>query len=278
MIDVDHVPAPIRASHRIVLWKHERRGDRLTKVPYQPARPTVRAAVDRPRTWGTFPVALVAVLDGRAAGLGIVLGAGLVGVDLDHCRVAAAITDEALAIVRALDSYSEVSPSGTGVHVLMRGTLPAGGRRKGPVEMYSDLRFFTVTGAHVAGTPATIEERTAELAAVHRRIFGTNGTHQQAPRPPTGRPPNVDDAQVLERARAARNGGKFRALWSGDTSGYPSHSEADQALCTMLAFWTGGDAARMDALFRRSALMRPKWDAPRGAATYGQLTIHRALR
>ena len=277
MIAIDRLPRELRESPRAVVWRYELRDGRRTKVPYQPARPWVRAAVDRPATWGPFAAALATARRGAADGVGVVLGDGLVGVDLDHCRIAAAITDEALAIIRVLHSYTEVSPSGTGVHILARGRLPPGGRRKGPVEIYCDGRFFTITGARVGGTPAAIEERTAALAVLHRQIFGTNGMRQQAPHPPAGLPPNLDDAQLLERARAARNGAKFTALWSGDTSGYSSHSEADQALCNMLAFWTAGDAARVDRLFRASGLCRPKWDARRGERSYGERTITAAI-
>jgi primase-polymerase (primpol)-like protein len=86
-----------------------------------------------------------------------------------------------------------------------------------------------------------------------------------------------DDAHTLARAYAARNGAKFGALWRGDWSGYPSQSEADQALCNHLAFWTQGDPAAIDRLFRRSGLYRDKWDTRRGDATYGSRTIATAL-
>jgi primase-polymerase (primpol)-like protein len=204
------------------------------------------------------------------------LGDGLVGVDLDHCRdhATGAIAAPARAIIDALASYTEISPSDTGMHVLVHGTLPPGRRRTGPIEMYDAGRYFTVTGAHLMGTPMAIEERTAALAALHRQLFPAS-TWQPAPR--ASGVLNLDDAQVLARAHAARNGTKFAALWQGDTSGYPSHSEADQALCNLLAFWTGGNAAQMDRLFRQSGLYREKWDSRRGAETYGVHTIARAL-
>src|SRR5207244_2269479 len=150
-----------------------------------------------------------AVAAGKAAGPGIVLGDGLVGVDLDHCRdpETGAIEPWALAIVKELASYTEASPSRTGVHVLAHGTLPPGGRRKGRVEMYAEGRYFTVTGQHLAGTPTTIEERTVALAALHARIFGTNGHSQRhAPRPVGPGMLEHDDATLLKRAHAARNG------------------------------------------------------------------------
>ena len=94
---------------------------------------------------------------------------------------------------------------------------------------------------------------------------------------PVWHPVRADDATLIARAQAARNGQKFASLWRGDAGGYASRSEADLALCGILAFWTGGETSRIDRLFRASGLMREKWDEPRGDATYGARTIARAL-
>jgi putative DNA primase/helicase len=277
-IDCTRLPREVRESTRAVIWKYEQRGARRTKVPYVPRRPFVRASVDDPSTWGTFDAALAAVRAGRADGAGVVLGKGyLAGVDDDDCldAITGAFDASALAIVRALDSYTEVTPSGRGLHVLVHGTLPPGRRRHGHIEMYDELRFFTVTGQHVPGAPRRIYERTAALAALHASVFGDGGE----PRPVQRRsaPVEQNDAALLAYARAARNGHKFAALYAGDTSAYRSPSEADLALCNLLTFWTGGDAVRIDALFRGSGLMRGKWDERRGTQTYGERTIALAL-
>ena len=90
-------------------------------------------------------------------------------------------------------------------------------------------------------------------------------------------PTDVDDDALLTHARTAKNGDLFSRLWSGDRASYDSPSEADQALCSLLAFWTGADADRMDRWFRASGLCRDKWDARRGDTTYGQRTIATAI-
>jgi primase-polymerase (primpol)-like protein len=278
-VTVAPLPCEIRDSTRAVAWCYEHvKGDRWTKVPYQPRRPRVKASSTDPATWGAFAEALAVVRAGKADGVGIVLvGDGLCGVDLDHVRDGGTrtVATDAAAIVRQVHSYTEVSPSGTGLRVFAWGTLPPGGRKKGGVEVYDRARFLTVTGAHVPGTPRTIEERTAELATLHRQVFGAPAA-PSAPRRSSA-PPDLDDARLLERAHAARNGSSFAALWAGDTSAYGSHSEADLALCNALAFWTGGDAARVGRLFRQSGLYRPKWDAGRSGLTYGDRTIACAL-
>ncbi len=95
---------------------------------------------------------------------------------------------------------------------------------------------------------------------------------------------SLDDAELVRRATAAANGAKFARLWEGDTNGYATsgnegRSEADLALCSLLAFWCGPDEDRIDALFRRSGLMRPKWDERHygNGRTYGQGTISKVL-
>ena len=88
-------------------------------------------------------------------------------------------------------------------------------------------------------------------------------------------PPAPDSR--LNLIRFGKNGAAFFRLWSGCTDGYSSHSEADLALCSHLAFWTGRDAALMDSMFRQSGLMRDKWDRQQSGTTYGAITIQKAI-
>ncbi len=145
--------------------------------------------------------------------------------------------------------------------------------------MYCERRYFTVTGAHVDGTPTTIEACPA-LASLHAELSAPKPSSpvSQQHATPAGDLSTSDEA-LLEKAMHAKNSATFRALWQGDTSGYASQSEAELALCNLLAFWTGKDASRMDRLFRRSALYRrEKWDRPaRSGELYGQGTIQLAL-
>jgi putative DNA primase/helicase len=207
-----------------------------------------------------------AVERGEYDGIGFEFTPPYVGVDLDHCRdaVTGEIEDFAPDVISHLNSYTEASPSGTGVHIIMKGTLPAGRRRMGPVERYDTARFFTVTGDHINGTSAAVEERSQELQALHEALFPAEATNERA----AGQAPApestfnlLSDVEIIEKASTAANGNKFKQLWSGDWQGrYPSQSEADEALCCELAFWTGKDAGRMDGLFRQSGLYRKKWE------------------
>jgi primase-polymerase (primpol)-like protein len=173
------------------------------------------------------------------------------------------------------DTYAETSPSGQGIKLFLRGEKPEGKCRRdlpgGHVELYGKERYFTVTGERYNGAPAEVQYRDPELKALHERLF--QHEERRAPASPP-RPVELADAELLNRMFAARNGAEVRALWEGDTSAHGGDaSRADLALCSRLAFWTGGDAARIDALFRLSGLMRPKWER----TDYRQATIAKAL-
>ncbi|SEP15447.1 hypothetical protein SAMN04487948_11731 [Halogranum amylolyticum] len=154
------------------------------------------------------------------------------------------------------------------------------------IECYDKARFFTVTGDRVTGTPTAVSQRQDALEAIHREYIAEE-TPTQATDTPTGvtqrdkttSSTSLDDETLVEKASNASNGAKFDRLWNGSTSGYDSNSEADMALCCLLAFWSGGDAAQMDQLFRQSGLIREKWDEVHYAdgSTYGEKTIERAI-
>jgi putative DNA primase/helicase len=274
------VPEELRERQQWVCWRYEQRdGTPLTKVPHSPQGGP--ASVTDATTWASYEVAVRAFQERDHAGVGFVLSQDdpFTAIDLDVCRnpQTGELERWAQEIVGAFDSYAEVSPSGRGIHVFVRGELPPGGNKRGLIEMYSTSRFLTFSGNHIAGTPLTIEERGAKLAQLHRRVFGepTNTNRHTQPGPGNDLP----DTEVLARAGRASNGEAFDKLWGGDTSNYSSKSEADLALCSRLAFWTGGDPGRVDKLFRRSGLYRRKWDERHygDGRTYGQATIEKAL-
>ena len=151
------IPLRLRERDQWVVWRAEQRDGKPTKVPYSIAHPSRRASVDDPASWGRFDDAMhvQARASLRLDGVGYVLTAadGLVGIDLDHCRdrESGAVEPWALAIVTRIDSYTEISPSGTGLRIFARGTLPPTGRRKDRIEMYGSGRYLTLTGHRFSG-------------------------------------------------------------------------------------------------------------------------------
>src|ERR1017187_5220414 len=261
-----NVPDELKTVPNWVCYSMENRAgqSKPTKVPYNPTTGDHAKAND-PSTWNDYETCVDAVERGEFDGIGFEFSPPYVGVDLDRCRdvKTGEIEEWASNVIGHLDSYTEASPSGTGVHIIVKGTLPPGRRRTGPIEMYSDARFFTVTGDHIAGVPRTVEPRFVELRELHAALFPPEEASEAipAPQPLESQTNMLSDAEIVAKASAAANGQKFKALWSGNWQGtYPSQSEADEALCCELAFWTGRDTARMDALFRQSGLYRQKWE------------------
>ena len=276
--DMDTGTHNITDLRQWLCWRQEEREGKLTKIPYSPVTGH-RASSTNPETWAGYQKAVRACKEQGYGGVGFVFTSedDLCGVDLDGCLnpEIGEIEGWAQEIIGELDSYTEISPSGTGVHILLRGELPEGRNRKGRFEAYDRGRYFTVTGKHLSGTPQSIESRQEELHGVVRRMFG--GDSANGHRESTGAFEPVDnglsDTVIVQKALAASNGERFGCLWTGNMSEYGSHSEADLALCGMLAFWTGGDATRIDSLFRQSGLYRKKWDRE----DYRNRTIAEAL-
>ncbi len=236
------------------------------------------ADITKPETWSSFDRAMAVLQKNKNyKGLGFVLGDGIFGIDLDHViNGEGEIEPWADEIISRMDTYTELSPSGTGVHIYARGRIPAKDRKNGNIEMYDERRYFTVTGRPY-GVLKPLAERTKEAAAIHRQYLKRD--HREAPVIPaaSSRVAASDVQDLITRAGNARNGEKFTQLYRGITAGYASQSQADQALCNILAFYAGGDRSLIDAAFRSSGLMRSKWDSRRGPTTYGEMTIGKAV-
>lgn len=268
-MNVAAIPVELRERPQWVVWRREEREGKPTKIPYR-ADAGGRASSTDPSTWSGFDAALAAAEALAVDGIGFVFSSAdpYVGVDLDD------LDADAGAVMLALDSYAERSVSGRGAHVIVKARLNGHPRhRSGPIEIYDEGRYFVVTGDHLAGTPETIEERQAELEMVLAEFLPAPEPRQLSNALDSSDPVDLDDQELLEKAKRVPNGPNFERLWNGDTSGYPSQSEADLALCDLLVYWFGRDPARIDRLFRSSGLYRPKWDRD----DYRERTIKKAI-
>lgn len=281
------IPTELRDAARWIVWKWHREGDRWRKPPCDPSKPRGKQFIDHsdPQCWLSLDAARR--LNHRGGdGVGFSLGregyADLVGVDFDHCldELGNIINPDVKRLVEALDSYTERTPSGDGLHVWVKGTIPAAGRRKDEagIEFYAKDRYLTVTGRHLDGTPTGIHGRQKALNALWDELFGdARPKAQTRPKSKPNGHAKLSDDELIEKARRAKDGDKFKALFdAGDTSGYGGDdSAADLALLSRLAFWTNRDAERMETMFGRSALgQRDKWtDRP----DYRKRTIAKAI-
>jgi len=187
-----------------------------------------------------------------------------VGIDLDDCRFSGEIDEEMKDIIEKLDSYTEISPSGNGLHIIARcediDELETVKNSDIGVEIYPKDRYFTVTG-DVINQVDEIPYRDEEIRDLidEYQVEEEDNEFEKKSFEPVEEFEDLDDKELLEKAFNAKNGDKFKRLWEGDISDYPSHSEADLALMSLLAFWTNCDRHRMERLFSKSGLDRDKW-------------------
>lgn len=275
----EQIPKELKALPNWICWDavpDEKRG-KIKKVPIN-ALTGGGAMSNNPSTWCDFDTAVRA--SEKHSGIGFMFGGcPYFGVDIDGKEEELEAYQRGengniiSEFISTLQSYTEISQSGKGIHIICRGKLPKRGRRKGSVEMYEDGRFFVMTG-NSCSEYESIAECSDSIKPLHEKYIG-GGREPQAKVRPAVSLSSADD--IVKAAAGAKNGGKFVALYGGDTTGYTSSSEADMALCSILAFWTGCDASKMDVIFRSSGLMREKWDRPQSGSTYGALTIQKAI-
>ncbi|MGO8684777.1 MAG: phage/plasmid primase, P4 family [Thermoleophilia bacterium] len=172
----EHIPAELRDLEQWLCWRREQRGGKSTKVPVDPNTGAL-AKTNDPATWGSYDDALVAVERFKCNGIGFVFGPDdpYAGVDLDDCiDEDGALGRMAQEIVDGFATYTEVSPSGKGLHCILRAKVPSGARKQGllggqPVEVYSEGRFFCMTGNSITnGTP--INDAQPQLEGLCQRL------------------------------------------------------------------------------------------------------------
>ena len=261
---IENVPEELKGLKQWVCWVG---ADKLPKNPATGGN----AMSNNPDTWGSFEQAVKAVDTFGFDGIGFMFANGYFGVDLDHVLDNTDFVDE---FVETLQSYTEISKSGDGIHIICRGALPEGKRRSGSVEMYSKGRYFICTGNLYNPKYTQIRDCTESIKVLHSKYLPSD-----VPQIETRRiePIDLDDREIIDKARNSKSGWLFNALLQGNWQGaYGSQSEADIAFCNQLAFWTQKNTRQMDRIFRNSGLFRKKWDENRGGKTYGAITIAKA--
>ena len=286
-VQPENIPAALRERAQWVLWNYWKDSSgKWTKPPYSPTGKKI--SITDPDNWMSFDEAFehYKEIDHRFAGIGFALadGGGIAGIDLDGCTV-----DQAKELM--VDTYTEISPSGNGVRQIMFGKKPEGTGSKvsAPIdgvkvlEVYDSQRYLTITGAIVSGYPVDLERVNGQLTDLCHKwlVEAEKGTGAAAERTVdiAGWKPVIADDDVLGAMSSASNWDKVKTLWDGDSG--DDHSAADLALCNHLAFWCAGNPRQINSLFRKSGLMRDKWNKVHrkkgGDATYGQMTIEQAI-
>ncbi len=252
------LPEVLRGRHQWVRWRIESTepGRAPTKIPYDCNGGRRASSVDS-TTWGSFSdaVAALAKAPGDFDGIGFVFTADddLCGVDLDGCLADGELKPEAAEIVRRFDTYTEVSPSGTGVKLFLCGRLPAGCGHKRPartfahVEAYDRGRYFTVTGRRLEGTPTEVQPRQEALDW----LVATYLAPRAKAAPPANLAPNASGDRV-QRCRA------YLAKCPDAISGQGGHDATFRAACECFRFGlSDAEAAEVMAWYNQSKCSPP---------------------
>ena len=271
------IPQELKEYNQWVLWKLESNIEgRTTKMPY--SKRGSKASVSDPSTWMSFEDAYATYTNSTEeySGLGFVFSDSdpFIGFDWDHvCDPETKEFDPGIPEeIKNLNSYAEISQSGKGAHVIAKGTMPGSKHRKDAREIYDRGRFFVVTGNHIEGTPLTINEATHDaVMSVYSKIDSSSNDGESIEESKQ----RLTDSAVIEKCKNAANGDLFDSLYGGNwhlCGGYDSQSNADLALCNLLAVYTR-DPRQIDRIFSGSGLYRDKWDR----TDYKDRTISKAL-
>ncbi len=278
-----NIPDELKLTNQWVLWRIEKRNGKETKVPYQ-ADGLMAKSNDR-RTWSSFNGAANTYLNGGYDGIGFMFSKEdpFIGLDLDKCIADGKYSDLAEEISEMMDSYTEISPSGKGIHIIVKGELPIDkgtGNKSSSLglEIYRHGRYFTFTGN--SQNVSEVMERTDELRVLFQKYFSEKEKKVQSyKKPAINSTQNLSNAELWERMFRSSNGLAIRSLFDGQLIN-GDHSSTDIALCNHLAFWTNKNAFQMDSMFRESSLIREKWYKQHSSdgRTYGEMTIENAIR
>lgn len=290
------IPQELKDLRKWATWIYttDRDGVRR-KFPIVVGTDRLGARINEPMHWVKYEHAEMYYGKRRHQGVVFALTGDYTLVDLDWKETGSReVPQSVLDLIEYFDSYTEVSTSGMGLHILVRGDLPQEYKHRFTlpgvgVEIYSRSRFCSMTGAvlddrgEIKDGQALIDSFGGYIADtfnvdIYRPVVIRNEVKDRTPVPLT-------DEEIIERAYASKNGAEFQDLYEGDVSRYTFVGEngrtpADLALVLKLFFWTNGDVERIDRMFRNSGLMRAKWDKVHSSdgRTYGQLTIDSAER
>jgi putative DNA primase/helicase len=263
-----------------LVWE-EKRG-KFTKVPYN-ATTGEKAKSNDESTWCDFETALLA--SPFYDGLGFFFKPPYFGIDIDNVkeeidRYKAGDHEENIVseFIEMMCSYTEYSVSGTGIHIISKGKLPVGGRRKGNVEMYDSGRFFAMTGNIASDYQKVTDDDYGKVGYLHNKYIAKSEISESRGTIPQMTGVDIPESEIIRIACNSKNGMRFKLFLDGGWEQfYTSQSEADMAFANDLAFWSNRDFSKMDSIFRSSSLYREKWDEKRSNSTYGTDTLNKAI-
>lgn len=285
----ERIPAELRELKQWGLFRRQwnEKKNKFDKYPINPFTGYAGKSNDE-STWSDFETAVSAMQAYQMDGLAFYFKAPYIGIDLDHkaedlesMSLGQTNGNDVWEFLNSTRSYAELSMSGEGIHIIARGDIPGTRRRniKTEVEMYSDGRFFAITG-NTFGQYSQVNDVPIEQMEYLYSHYLEDTTNKIVPLrngQTVFKSHDLTTFEVLQKASESKQGKQFDELMAGDWSHYGSQSEADMAFANMLAFWTAKDFHQMDEIFRDSGLYRDKYDEKHGKTTYGVQLLNKAI-
>jgi len=281
----ESIPQELKDLKQWIVWKLEiSKDERLTKIPYRIDLPGAHASTTNPKSWTTFKNAVFTFENEKGYnGIGFVFTENdpYIAIDFDKCieKETGLIYPSTEQDVLSLNSYTEVSQSGSGIHVIGKGVNPdpeGKGSKKGNFEMYSKDRYFAITGNIYQNFPSIINNIPfTHLDTIYKKYLLNLSKETKPKTIQEFKARNnlfLGDDEIVSICEKANNSIKFNSLWRGNTSGYSSQSESELALCNILAFYTK-DTNQLQRLLRSSGMYRKKMDR----VDYIGMTIKKSL-
>lgn len=239
-----NLPERMKNLNQWLLWRLENNRKVPLNTSYRKTDPTKGFS---------FSDVITAYDSARCNGLGFTVGNGIVCVDVDHCIIDNKLSNVAQQLVNELQTYTEVSQSGTGLHLFYIDTeAPAVGRKSNQLEIYSHKHYIAMTGNNIGSSDlAVLPGKTAELL---EKYFPKRSEAERSETEQTEPEYELPDAEILDRASLLYPVKFDNLFYNGDTTGYSSNSEADGALLTILATLTSCNVPQMTRLFFQSKL------------------------
>lgn len=278
------IPEELQELKQWCCFKLQQRGEKMTKIPIDANTGGLGKSNDE-STWATFEVAMDAIDTFNCDGIGFYFKPPYFGIDIDNVREeieryqSGDHEDNIVSeFIEMMCSYTEYSVSGNGIHIIAKGELPKGGRRKGNVEMYDSGRFFAMTGNIISNYSRVEDDDYGKVGYLHNKYIAKSEVTESSVSHSTQKGVDIPEAEIIQIACNSKNGMRFKLFMSGGWEQfYDSQSEADMAFANDLAFWTNRNFNKMDSIFRKSSLYREKWDRKQNNSTYGAETLNKAI-
>ena len=281
------VPNELKDRKQWVCWKYIQVNGRKTKIPITPNTGR-KARTNDASTWNSYEDAVE--MSKYYNGIGYVFSKDdpYIGIDIDHCIEDGELQAFAAGVISEANSYTELSPSGTGIHIIGKGKLPGGvsGKRSLAIEVYQSMRFFTVTNQPYKNSKTEIADVQPLIESLFKDVL-TDETPEEKEKKAgyavdfKAEAASPSDYEFLENVLfKQRDGDLLRALYDGENPRFDGDcSRNDMFFCNKINWANGNDLAQTDRIFRSSGRMRPKWDERHysNGDTYGQALLRKSV-